>query len=350
MRGFRLRAVTTALALAWSAAAGAGPGYRLESAVTLKGPAPGWDYLSVDAARDYVFIGRRRQGVTVYDAAAHRVVGSIENSEGANLAALVPEVDRGFTANEDGSTTVFQLSTLKTLDRVKLGEAADAAFYEPVTGQLVFTLGDSKELVFVDARTARPTGRLPMDAGELEAAVADGQGYVYVNERDKDRLAKVDAKARKVVAEWPTTGCHMPTGLAMDRASGRLFLGCKGDHPVLAVMDAGSGRVVAALEIGRGNDGVVFDPLRRRVFTANGIDGNIVMFDQVSADSYKFAGAFTTRPIARTMALNPKTGRIYTATAEGVVDPAKPVNRRAGAFYPNRYFDDTFTLLTYAPE
>lgn len=347
---WRRAALAALCAVAAAGVAHAAPGYRLESAVTLKGASPSWDYVTVDSARGYVFVGRRKLGVTVYDAKAQRQVGHIENSEGANIAALVPEADRGYTANEDGSTTVFQLSTLKTLDRVKLGESADAAFYEPATGQLAFTLGDSQELVFVDAKTAKLTGRLHMDAEELEGVAADGRGYLYVNERDKNRLAKVDARKRAVVAEWPLTGCQMPTGIAIDRAAGRLFVGCKGDHPVMAVVDAADGHVITTQEIGRGNDGVVYDPTSRRVFTSNGLDGNIVIFDQLGPDAYKLAGAVTTRPIARTMALDPLTRKIYTVTAEGIVDPAKPVNKRAGAFYPNRYLDDTFTLLTYAPE
>jgi len=330
--------------------AAAAPGYHLESAVTLKGASPGWDYISVDPARGYLFLGRRKAGVTVFDAQAGKVVGSIENSKDANVAALVPEVDRGYTANEDGTTTVFQLSTLKTLDRIKLGEAADAAFYEPVTGQLAFTLGDTKELVFVAARTGAIVGRLPMDAEELEGAAADGKGFLYVNERDKNLVAKVDVRARKVVARWPTTGCVQPTGMAIDRASMRLFLGCKGPHPVLAVVNARTGKVVATPEIGRGNDGVVWDPATKRVFATGGIDGNIVVYAQTAPDAYAFAGALTTRPIARTLAFDPKTRKLYTMTAEGVVDPTKPVNKRAGSFYPNRYFDDTFTVLTYAPE
>jgi DNA-binding beta-propeller fold protein YncE len=328
----------------------AAPGYHLESAAVLPGASPSWDYVTVDSARSYLFLGRRASGVTVYDAASRKVVGQIAQSEGADIAALVPEVDRGYTANEDGSTTVFQLSSLKTLERVKLGEAADAAFYEPATDQLVFTLGDSRELVFLDARTARPTGRLHLDSEELEAAAADGRGFVYVNERDRNRLAKVDARTRTLVAEWPLPGCEMPTGLAIDRASGRLFAGCKGDHPVLAIVDAGSGRVVATPPIGRGNDGVVYDPATHRVFTSNGVDGNLVVFDQLGPDAYRFAGALTTRPIARTMGFDPRTRKIYTMTAEGVVDPAKPVNKRAAEFYPNRYLDDTLTLLTYAPD
>jgi DNA-binding beta-propeller fold protein YncE len=278
------------------------------------------------------------------------VVTTIENSALANIAALVPEVDRGYTANEDGTTTVFQLSTLKTLDRLKLGEAADSAFYEPVTGQLAFTLGDTKELVFVTAKTGAITGRLAMGAEELEGAAADGKGFLYVNERDKNLVAKVDARSRKVVAAWSVKGCIMPTGMAIDRSAMRLFIGCKGPHPVLAVVNARTGKVVATPEIGRGNDGVVYDPATRRVFTSNGLDGNIVVLDQKGPDSYVLAGAITTRPIARTMAFDPRTRKIYTVTAEGVVDPAKPINRRAGSFYPNRYFDDTFTLLTYAPQ
>ncbi len=103
------------------------------------------------------------------------------------------------------------------------------------------------------------------------------------------------------------------------------------------------------MEIGRGNDGVVYDPDTRRVFTSNGVEGNIVIYDQKGPDSYVLSQAVTTRPIARTMAIDPKTKKIYTMTAEGMVDPAKPVNRRAGAFYPNTFFDDTFTLLEFGP-
>jgi len=316
----------------WTAVAHAAPGYRLESAVVLKGASPGWDYVTVDPGRSYLFLGRRAEGVTVFDAAAGRVVATIENSKDANIAALVPEADRGYTANEDGTTTVFQLSTLKTLARTKLGKAADSAFYEPVTGQLAFTLGDTKELVFVTARTGAIAGRLPMDAEELEGAAADGKGFLYVNERDRNLVAKVDVAARKVVARWPVAGCTAPTGMAIDRAAMRLFVGCKGPHPVLAVMNARSGKVVAALEIGRGNDGVVYDPASKRVFTSNGLDGNIVIYDQKGPDAYSLAGAVTTRPIARTMALDPRTRKIYTVTAEGVVDPAKPINKRAGSF------------------
>jgi WD40 repeat protein len=321
--------------------------YRLDSVTSLKGARPAWDYLTFDAARSYLFIGRRTAGITVYDVKAKRVVGQIARAEGANIATLVPEFGRGYTANDDGSTTVFDLASLKTLDRIKLGEGADAAFYDPTTKQLAFTMGDSQQLTFVDAKTAKVTGHVHLDAEEIEGVAPSGDGMLYVALRDKNAVAKVDARSHAVVAQWPVANCEAPTGVAFDPASRRLFVGCKGEHPVLSVLDVADGRLAAQLEIGRGNDTVRFDPETRKVFTSNGVEGNMVIFDQLGPDQYRLFQALTTRPIARTMAIDPTTKKLYTVTAEGMVDPAKPVNRKAAPFYPNLYFDDTFVLLEY---
>lgn len=336
-------------ALAGSAHAEGGSVYKLDLAFPLKGAAPSWDYLTFDPVRSRLYLGRRAAGVTVYDTRARAVVGQVENSAGANVATLAPEFGRGYTTNGDGTTTVFDLDTFKAIDRIKLGDDADAAFYDPATRQLVFTMGDSHQLTFVDAKSASVTGRLHMAAAELESVVPDGKGLLFVVERDLGKVAEVNAATRTLVREWPLANCALPTGAALDPASDRLFLGCKGEKPVLTILDVVSGRIVAQLPIGRGNDGVVYDPGTRRVYTSNGVDGNIVIFDQLGPDSYKLSQAVTTRPMARTMAFDPKTGKIYTMTAEGMVDPAKAVNRRAGAFYPNTYFDDTFVLLEYGP-
>jgi DNA-binding beta-propeller fold protein YncE len=275
-------------------------------------------------------------------------VAYIANSAGANATAIVPEADRGYTTNEDGSTTVFRLSTLETIDRIKFGDDADAAIYEPVSGLVAFTMGDSKAIAFLDAKTGALVGKLPMPSAKLDGAVADGEGSIFIAQRDRNSLARVDARQRRVTAEWKVTGCEEPTGVAFDRANGRLFVGCRGRSPVLAVMDSRTGKVVAIRPIGRGNDGVAYDAKAHQVITSNGVDGNLVIYDQTDANGYTLAEATTTRPYARTMAFDPTTSRIYLVTAEGTVDVAKKVNSKVAPFYPNRYFDDTFTLLTYS--
>jgi DNA-binding beta-propeller fold protein YncE len=350
----RLRPRSAALIAALAAAAllpSAAPAqdfYRLESAVKLKSAAPDWDYITFEPARSYLYIGQRADGVTVYDVKARKLAGRIARSNDANGTALAEEFDRGYTVNGDGSTTVFRLSTLATLARIKFGDDADNAFYEPVTKQIAFMMGDSQGIAFLDAKSGTVVGKLNVDSHKLDGTAPDGQGNLFVALRDKNSVVRIDAKERKVTAEWKIEGCTEPTGLAFDPVRKRIFVGCRGPKPILAVLDSDSGAVVATQEIGRGNDGVVYDPNSRKVYTSNGVDGNLVIFKQLDANTYKLAEATTTRPYARTMALDPRTRKVYLVTAEGTVDPSKPVNRGPAAFYPNKYFPGTFTLLTYS--
>jgi hypothetical protein len=323
--------------------------HRLESAVPLKSASPDWDYLSFDPARGNLFIAARGDGMIVYDVKAKKLVRTLEETVGANASVQVPEFDRIYTVNLDGTSTVFELSTLKKLDKIRLGEDADAAFYDPVTKEIAFMRGDSEEITYVEAKSGKIVARLKMPSKKLEASAADGQGNMFTASRDRNSVFKVDMRGHKSVAEYPA-GCEEANGMAIDRANKRLFVGCRGSKPVLSVMDTESGRVVATLPIGRGNDGVIYDPETRKVYTSSGVDGNVVIYNQIDADTYKLAEATTTRPYARTMALDPNSKKLYLVTAEGTVDPSKKVNTAPAPFYPNRYFADTFTLLTFAPQ
>ncbi|MDE2371801.1 MAG: hypothetical protein KGN16_22730 [Burkholderiales bacterium] len=325
------------------------PTYRLESAVALPSAAPDWDYVTLDAAHDRLFIGRRAEGAVVYDIKSQRVLRTLDKSESASGVILVPEFDRGYTANEDGTTTVFEISTLKTLDRAKFGEDSDYGFYDPVTKQIAFTMGDSHAIAFVDARDGRVSGKLNIDSRKLDGSAPDGAGHLFMALRDRNALLKIDMATRTVAARWPTTGCEQPTGVAYDSANQRIFVGCRGAKPVLAVLDSAGGKVVTTMEIGRGTDGVVYDAAARRIYTSNGVDANLVIYEQIDADHYKLDQAVTTRPYARTMAYDTASRKIYMITAEGLADPAKKINKAVAPFYPNRYYADSFTVLTYAP-
>lgn len=327
----------------------AAPFYRLESATVLPSESPGWDYVTLDAAHSRLFIGRRGDGVAVFDTHANTLLRTLDNSAEGNAIVLAAPFKRGYTVNEDGTSTVFDLDTLKTIERLKLGDAADSGVFEPVTAQVVVTMSDSQEIRFVDAKSGKPGATLKMTSKKFDGLAADGAGNVFIAQRDRGSVAKIDARTRTLAAEWPIAGCEQPTGLAYDAGNRRVFVGCRGAKPVLAVLDAAAGKVVATHEIGRGNDGVVYDAGTRRVYTANGVDANVVIFDQVDADTYRLAEATTTRPYARTMALDPATRKLYLVTAEGTVDPSKAVNRGPAPFYPNRYHAGTFVVLTYAP-
>jgi len=323
--------------------------YQLESALTIRSDSlPNWDYLAVDPTRPVLYITRREDGVLLYDTETRQVTGVLENTKGGNAVTIVPELDRLYVTNTDGSLTIFQLSNLKFLTRNSYGESADNAFYDPVTKQLLITEGDQKKAVFVDARTYATVATLEYDSEKLEGTAPDGKGFMYMALRDRDRVLKIDMKSHLVVAEWPTPGFKLPNGVAFDAANNRLFVTCRGDNPSVIVFDAATGRIVASPAIGRNNDVIVFDPETRKIYTSNGLDGTLVIIDQVDANTYKLAEAATTRPWARTMAVDFKTKKVYLVTAEGTVDPAKPWKTSIAPFYPNKYFKDTFTLLTYS--
>jgi DNA-binding beta-propeller fold protein YncE len=340
--------VAIAVAVAVAGPANAAPYYRLESATTLTGGPPNWDYVSFDARQSYLYISRREEGLTVWDAGKKKVVSTISDSAHANASVLVPELDRGYSVNEDGTFTAFTLSSLKTIRRVKFADTADSGVWEPVTRQVVLTVGDSKQVVFLDPATDTVTGKVSVQGVKLEHPTPDGDGNLFLALRDKDLVVKIDARQRKLISSWQTGPCAEPNGVAFDRVRKRLFVGCRGKglSPVLAVFNVESGTVVATVEIGRGNDGVVYDPESRRILTSNGVDGNLVVVEQLDADTYRLAEAATTRPNARTMAFDPRTKKVYLVAAEGTADFGKKVNRAVSPFYPNTYFADTLTVLT----
>ncbi len=321
--------------------------FHLKSATALPGASEGWDYVTFDAAHNRLFIGRRDDGLVVFDLKTRKKTAVVGQSESANASVLVPSLDRGFTANEDGTTTIFQLSSLKTLKRFQFGADADSVFYEPATAQILFTMGDSKAVMFMDAKAGTISGKVELESSKPDGTVADGTGQIFVAERDRNMVARIDAKTHALIGEWPTGPCEQPTGLAIDVDHKRLFVGCRGTKPVLAVLSSEDGHMITNQPIGRGNDGIIYDPVHKRIITSNGVDSNLVIFDQIDADQYRLNQAVTTRPNARTMAYDAQAQEIHLITAEGFVDPDKKINSAVAPFYPNRFDPKTFVVLTY---
>lgn len=323
--------------------------FHLQSAVTLPGDDPDWDYLAYDQARGHLFIARRDAGLWVFDTRQQKIVRKIGLTKGAGATLLLPALNRGFAINEDGSITAFNLTTLAPQKRVRIADDADAASFDPVSGRVAVISADSRKVTFVDPRSLAIVGTVALETAKADGSVADGQGAILLNERDRNSVLKIDARTLKIEAEWPIAGCSQPTGIAYDLVSHRAFIGCRGDHPVLAVVNGDSGTTITTLPIGRGNDGVVFDAAHNRIFTTNGVDANLVIFRQDDADHYRMEQAVTTRPQARTMAYDPVRQRVFSVTAEGVLDPTKPANSGPSPFYPNGHFAGSFVVLTYAP-
>jgi YVTN family beta-propeller protein len=286
-----------------------------EFAVMKKVPIPGsgsWDYLSVDEGARRLYVSHGTQ-VEVIDVDSLGIVGNIPQTDGVHGIAIAPELGRGFVSNgQAGTVTIFDLKTLQKIDDVPTGKKPDAIIYDPATSRVFAFNGGSNSATAIDAASGKVAGTIDLGGGP-EFAAADGNGYVYNNLEDESLVLKINSRTLKIEQRWPTAPCTSPSSMAMDRTNRRLFLGCR--SKVMAVMNADTGKVIMTLPIGDHVDATAYDAEAKLIFDSNG-DGTVTVIRQESADSYSIAQTVKTVPKAKTMALDPKTHRLFLSTAE----------------------------------
>ena len=286
----------------------------------------GWDYLTVDAASQRLFVTRSTR-VQVIDLATGKLLGEIADTPGVHGVALAPDLGRGFTSNgRDSTVTVFDLKSLAAVARVHLAARnPDAILYEPTTRRVFTFNGGSQNATAIDAVADTVVGNVFL-GGRPEFGVADGKGRVFVNLEDSSAVVGFDARTLAVGPRWPLAPGEEPTGLAIDREHRRLFSVCH--NQTMIVLDADSGRQVATLPIGAGTDGAAFDPATGFAFSSNG-SGTVTVVHEDAADRFSVVDSVTTQPGARTIAMDPKTHQLYLATASfGEAPAATPENPR----------------------
>ncbi|PYX06980.1 MAG: YVTN family beta-propeller domain-containing protein [Acidobacteria bacterium] len=313
MKHFALMAsfVTLVICLLVTACFGAGSGYHVVKTYKLGGEG-GWDYLTIDPTSRHLFISRATH-VIVIDADSGKLVGNIPDTPSVHGIALAPEFGRGFISNgREGTVSIFDLKTLKTLNKVKAGDNPDAILYDPSSKRVFAFNGHSHDATAIDAEKGTVAGTVKLD-GKPEFAVSDEKGEVFVNIEDKSELTVIDPKKLEAKSTWPLKPCEEPSGLAIDRKNRRLFAGC--DNKLMAVVDADNGKVITTLPIGEGVDANGFDPDTGYAFASCG-EGVLTVAHEDSPDKFSVVENVPTERGARTMALDPKTQEIFLVTAK----------------------------------
>ena len=336
MRSATLLASTCLLVLC---AAGPVPAYKQVHATRLGAP-DRWDYVLFDPSSDRVFVAHGNH-TDVVDGRSGRVVGHVGPLDGAHGTVVAPTLGRGFAdSGESRSLTGFSLATLKPIGQAPAGEDADAVAYDPASRHVFVIDGDSGDISVIDAATLKPLATITLDAGALEFATGDGHGHLFVNLAEAGGLARIDIATNKVTGRWKLAGCVSPHGMAYDDTARRLFTSC--ENGALKVIDADDGHVVASLPIAKGSDSVAVDPRRRLVFSANG-SGTVSIIAIHDAGHFTPETPLRTPKGARTMAVDPVTGRIFlaSATADGTI--------QRGGHTRMRFVPGSLKLLMFDP-
>src|SRR5580658_8764911 len=306
-----------AVLIAGVALAAGDSGYKVVNTYQVGGDG-GWDYLTADAAARHLFISRGTH-VMVLDLDTGKTVGDIADTPGVHGIALAPELGRGFVSNgREGTVSIFDIKTLVTSSKVKVGMNPDAILYDPATKRVFTFNGRSQDSTAIDAASGKVLGTIKLD-GKPEFAASDAKGKIFVNIEDKSELVAIDPNKLEVTATWPLAPCTEPSGLSIDRKNRRLFVGC--GNKMMAVVDADSGKVLATPAIGDGVDATTFDAETGLAFASCG-EGVLTVVKQESPDKFNVLGNVPTQPGARTLALDAKTHNIFVVTAKFGPPPA----------------------------
>jgi YVTN family beta-propeller protein len=289
------------------------PAYTVTRTVALGAP-DRWDYVTFDpdSHRAYVAHGDR---VTVVDGRDGTVLGEIAGLPGGTHGiAIASAAGHGYTDDgKAGEAASFDLHTFKVEKRIKAAEDADAVTFDRKSGHVFVINGDTGSLTVIDPKSNAAVATIDL-GGKLEDAVSGENGKLYVNGAGKSEIVRVDTKSNQVDAHWAVPDCERPHGLAIDTATHRLFSSCV--NSVMVVVNADTGAMVAKLPIGRGTDAAAFDPKRKYAFSSNGVDGTLSIIEEKDAQTFVSLGDLKTTVTARTMALDPESGRIYLVAAD----------------------------------
>lgn len=303
----------------------------------------GWDYVTVDSKTHRLFVTRSSH-TQVIDSDSGKVLGDIPGQKRSHGAAIVPAVGRGFITDGGGSgaIVVFDLNTYATLGTLAALPDADGIIYDKADNLVLAVSGDGNSLITVKPDVDPVHGKIdpPIALGGAPEFLAyDDAGKVYVNLEDKDAVAVVDLKTRKVTARWPVAPGGKPVGMAIDRKTHRLFIGCRNPQKLI-VMSTEDGKVIADLPIGAGVDATKFHA--GHAFASAG-DGTLTV---ASEKDGKFAveQVVKTPTGARTMGIDDATNTLYLPTAEMI--PAAP---GAASKRPTPK-PDSFMIVVVAPK
>ncbi len=305
----------------------------------------GWDYLSVDEAGRRLYVSHASK-VVVIDLDKGTVCGEITNTPGVHGLAVAPDLQRGFTSNgRENTASIVDLKTLETLSKVDTGQNPDSMLYEPGQREVYMFNGRGQSATVIDAKAGKVVATIPLE-GRPEFAGADTKaGRVYNNIEDKSEVVAIDTKAHQVVNHWPIAPGAEASGMAIDVAHHRLFLGC--GNKLMVMMDSETGKVVASVPIGDGVDANAFDPGTQYAF-ASCRDGTVTIAHEDAPDKLTVVQTLATERGSRTMTLDPKTHRIYLGAAKFEV-PAEVASGSGGRARP-KMVPGSFKVLVYGME
>src|SRR5579871_1269501 len=317
-----------------------------------------WDYLYADADGRRLYIIRKIQQpegapataatapapsarLSIYDLDTLQLVGEIAGIGGQGTA-VDPKSGHGFTSSKPIS--MFDPQTMKLLKTIDVPEATepDGIYFDPSDERVYVFSHPTQDATVIDAKDGSLVGTIKL-GGRPEQAIADGKGHLYVVlQEDTGRVAVVDEKAMQTVRHFSLDNAGRCNGLALDARHQVLFAACarsnthvadangfpfRAINPIVVVLRATDGKILAKEPLTGGADGAVFNPKTMETYVTTG-NGMLTVVKEKSPTSFAVEQNVPTMNGARTITFDTKTQHLFTmADQRGPMPPQTPGGR-----------------------
>jgi DNA-binding beta-propeller fold protein YncE len=312
----------------------------------------GWDYIYADDAGRRLYIPRRGIAavaatdarpaapavptrLSVYNLDTLELIKEIDGV-GGNGAAVDPKSGHGFTSSRPVSMFDTKAMTLiKTID-VGTGVQPDGILFDSFNDRVYVFSHPTKNAVVIDSKDGTVVGTMDL-GGVPEQAVVDGRGMLYAVMQDAEgSVTAVDVKTMKATAHYPLGDKGSCNGLALDVKNSVLFAACArsgnplAQQPMMVVLSAKDGKILANLPLAGGSDGAVFNPATMEAFSTHG-NGTLTVVKENTPTSFEVEQNLQTMNGARTVTFDSKSQHLLTMSVERGPAPPPPPGGGRGA-------------------
>ena len=291
----------------------------------LPGPAgKRFDYLTIDDDDRYLLSAHLAAGQTYVIALnTNRVVGVVMDTPGVEGVEYVPQLKKFYTSNSgDHTIGVVDLKQMMVIKKLKTESKPDGSAYATPFHKLYVSDETGKAEAVVDVEKDEIIATLHFDSETGMPQYDPVARRVYVNLQDQNLIAVIDPATDKVVARYSVGQCKGNHGMTLDPEHHRAFLACERNN-LMTVFDLDKQVAIAYLPLPDGADVIKFDAGLGRIYVAC-YSGALTIFHEDDPDHYRKLEDFRVEHGVHSLAIDPKTHRIYVPEQE---ESGKPVAR-----------------------
>ncbi len=193
----------------------------------------------------------------------------------------------------------------KELGRVALGTDPRGAAVDPVLERIYVTNSWDNTLSIIDSRTLTVITELRTGLRPV-AVVAGSDQIIHVLNAESENVARLDG--RTLTMSTPVALSILPSALAVDPSSGRLFVACASTNSVFEVEN---GAVVAERPVGQHPTDLAFGADGQSLFVLNRVSQNVSVVDVATGE---VRAEMTAGDLPQGLAVSSSAGQLYAGS------------------------------------